>query len=264
MKRYILLSLALLILTVGVTDSVRADMIKKEAMVSGRKKRHFYLYTPPNVDKATQAPLIVVLHGSFDNGLMPVKRWRALAETEGIFIAGPNSLDPEAWRIPADAPGFIYEMVESLKQKHPIDPRRVYLFGHSGGAIVAMYLALLQSEYFAAASIHAGAMRPEDGPFIDRTRRKIPFSLFVGTRDPLFPVKDLRDTRDMLTTRGFSVDLTEIKGHDHDYGNRSDEINRMIWDFFRKHRLEEDPKNQLYNWDNVKPIIEELREEGAE
>lgn len=170
MKRYIWFSLALFILAFAVTDTVRADMIKKEAMVSGRKKRHYYLYTPPKVDKAAPAPLIVVLHGSYDNGLMPVKRWQTLAETEGIFIAGPNSLDPQAWRIPADAPEFIYEMVESLKAKHPIDPRRVYLFGHSGGAIVALYLGLLQSEYFAAVSIHAGAMRPEDGPFIDRTR----------------------------------------------------------------------------------------------
>lgn len=67
----------------------------------------------------------------------------------------------------------------------------------------------------------------------------------------------------MLTTRGFSVDLTEIKGHDHDYRKRSAEINPMIWDFFKKHRLEEDPKNQLYNWDNVRPVVEEIREEGA-
>ncbi len=263
MKKLIWLPIVLFILTLTTAGTIRADMITKESMVSGSKKRYYYLFVPKKLDKSTPAPLIVVLHGSGDSGLMPVKRWRDLAETEGILIAGPNSLDPQAWRIPADAPEFIYEMVESLKKKHSIDPQRVYLFGHSGGAIVALYLALLQSEYFAAASVHAGAMRPEDGPFIERTRRKIPISLFVGTMDPLFPVKDLRETRDMLTSRGFSVELTEIKGHNHDYRNRAAEINLMIWDFFKKHRLEGGPIHQVYNWDKVNPVVEELREEGG-
>ena len=261
MKQLIWYPLVLFVLVFATAGTIRADVIKKEGMVSGKKKRHYYLYVPKNHDKATPAPLIVVLHGSGDNGLMPVKRWRDLAEKEGILIAGPNSVDPQNWRIPTDAPEFIYEMVEMLRQKHSIDPKRIYLFGHSGGAIVALYLALLQSEYFAAASIHAGAMRPEDGPFIERTRRKIPLSLFVGTNDPLFPVKDLRQTRDMLTSRGFSVDLTEIKGHNHDYKSRSVEINPMIWDFFKKHQLADQPQHRLYNWDKVRPVIEEVREE---
>jgi predicted esterase len=210
---------------------------------------------------STPAPLIVVLHGSGDTGLMPVKRWRDLAAKEGILIAGPNALNRQMWRIPEDGPEFIYELVESLKKKHSIDPQRVYLFGHSGGAIVALYLGLMQSEYFAATAVHAGAIRPEDAYFIDKTRRKIPFSLIVGTQDPLFPVEDLRETRDMLTSRGFSVELTEIKGHNHDYGARSDEINRMIWAFFKKHRLEDEPAHQLFDWTNVKPVVEEIYEE---
>lgn len=241
-----------------------ANEIRKESMQSQRKNRTYYLYAPENLDSSSPAPMIVVLHGSGDSGLMPVKRWRDLAKSEGIIIAGPNAWDRQAWRIPEDGPEFIYEMIESLKKKHPIDPQRIYLFGHSGGAIVALYLGLMESEYFAATAVHAGAIRRQDAYFIDKTKRKIPFSLFVGTQDPLFPVRDLRETRDMLTSRGFSVELTEIKGHDHDYGARSTEINKMIWTFFQKHRLDDAPRHQLYDWENVKPVVQEIFEKDDE
>ncbi len=244
-------SLIILAITIFAGANIAyADSIRKETITSQNqnKKRSFHVFVPNKLDPATPAPLIVVLHGSGDSGLMPVKRWKDYAQAEGIIIAGPNALDSQNWRIPDDAPEFIYEMVESLKEKHPIDPRRIYLFGHSGGAIVALYLALMQSEYFAAAAIHAGAIRPDDGLVIDRAKRKIPISLFVGTRDNLFPVEDLRQTRNMLGTRGFYVELHEIRGHDHEYGERSGLINTMIWNFFRDRRLDREPKHELYRW----------------
>lgn len=245
MKRSLLFSFLFLITGVGL---VQADAVKKETIKSQLKNRTYHKFVPDTVDRSVPAPLIVVLHGSGDDGQMPVKRWKDFAKKEGIIIVGPNALDPQMWRIPEDAPQFIYEMLESLKTKHNIDPRRVYLFGHSGGAIVALYLALIESEYFAAAAIHAGAMRGEDGDVIERTKRKIPFSLFVGTKDPLFPVADVRQTRDMLTSRGFNVEMNEIKDHTHDYSRRSVEINQRIWNFFKQHRLDNDPIYQLYRW----------------
>ncbi len=49
--------------------------------------------------------------------------------------------------------------LKSLKTKYPINPRRVYLFGHSAGAIFALHMSLMESQYFAAAAVHAGALR---------------------------------------------------------------------------------------------------------
>lgn len=245
MKKPFLLVLLLLFAGAGF---VRADEIKRETINVELKNRTYYIFVPDTVKVSVPAPLIVVLHGSGDDGQMPVKRWKDFAKKEGIIIVGPDASDRQMWRIPEDAPQFIYEMLESLKTKHNIDPRRVYLFGHSGGAIVALYLALLESEYFAAAAVHAGAMRPEDADFIGRTKRKIPLSLFVGTKDPLFPVADVRQTREMLTSRGFDVEMNLIVNHTHDYSQRSAEINLMIWDFFKQHRLDKDPVYQNYRW----------------
>ncbi len=227
---------------------VQADAIKKETIRSQSKNRSYHVFVPDKLDRSTPAPLIVVLHGSGDSGMMPVKRWREFAKAQGIIIAGPNALDSQNWRIPDDAPEFIYEMVEALKAKHSIDPKRVYLFGHSGGAIVGLCLALMESEYFAAAAIHAGALEPEHSVIVDRAKRKIPISLIVGTKDPLFPVADLRETRRMLGSRGFYVELHEIQDHSHDYGKRSDLINAMIWNFFKDRRLDRDPKYEMYRW----------------
>ena len=160
----------------------------------------------------------------------------------------PDAVSAQGWKIPEDGPDFIYELVEALKAKLPINPRRVYLFGHSAGATQALYLSLLESEYFAATAVSAGALLPDDGPFIARSRRKIPISIFVGTNDQLFPLKVVRATRDELNARGFNSELTEIKGHTHSYYDRADEINRSAWEFLKGRELEGDPKYQQHQF----------------
>src|SRR5919106_1140174 len=109
------------------------ENILKESIRSQGKERTYYLFVPDKISPATPAPLIVLLHGSGRNGLSLVEKWKELAKKEGIIIAGPDSLDSRGWRIPEDGPEFIHELVEALKAKYPINPRRMYLFGHSAG-----------------------------------------------------------------------------------------------------------------------------------
>src|SRR5439155_440283 len=73
------------------------------------------------------APLVVLLHGSGRNGTSLVERWDRLARSEGIVLVGPDSIDRSAWQIPADGPEFIHDVVEDVRSKHSIDPRRLYL-----------------------------------------------------------------------------------------------------------------------------------------
>ena len=47
----------------------------------------------------------------------------------------------------------------------------------------------------------------------------------------------MRATRDAYTKRGFSVELTEIPNHDHNYYKRSAEINAKAWEFLKQHKL---------------------------
>lgn len=242
--------LIFLILVFCLTPQIQAQKVVKGSIKSQDRDWTYYLFAPDGIEKAKPAPMIVMLHGSGRNGLSLVDKWKDLAKKERIILLGPDSSNSQSWRIPQDGPDFVYDLVEAIKTKHPVNPRRVYLFGHSGGATVALYLALLESEYFAATAVHAGAMRTDDGPFIERSKRKIPISIFVGTNDSFFPLADVRATRDLLNTRGFNAQLTEIKGHTHDYYARSDEINKNAWDFLKKHELSVDPKYERYKWDN--------------
>ena len=225
-----------------------AEKIVKESIRSQGKERSYYLFVPDKTGPDTPLPLVVLLHGSGRNGLSLAEKWKELAKKEGVIIVGPDALTSQGWRIPEDGPDFIHELVEALKAKYPINARRVYLFGHSAGAGQALYLSLLESEYFAATAVHAGAMAADDAPYIDRARRKIPIAIFVGTNDHLFPLPVVRATRDALNARGFKSELTEIKGHTHWYYDRAAEINRSAWDFLKAHELGGEPKYEQHQF----------------
>jgi poly(3-hydroxybutyrate) depolymerase len=234
----------LLFMIAGLSAS--AQKVTKASIKTTAGERTYYLFVPDNIEKSKPAPLVVLLHGSGRDGQSLVEPWKDLAGKEGFIVVGPNSLNSGEWQIPTDGPDFIYELVENLKTKYSIDPRRVYLFGHSGGAIQALHLALYESEYFAAAVAHAGVIDPRMMPFIEKATRKIPISIFVGTSDQFFPLKDVRATRDALNKNGFNAQLTEIKGHTHDYYSMADKINKDAWDFLKAVSLSADPRYQKY------------------
>jgi poly(3-hydroxybutyrate) depolymerase len=227
---------------------VGSEKIVKETVRSKGKERAYYLFVSEKVKQASPAPLVVLLHGSGRNGLSLVEKWKELANKEGLILVGPDSENSRGWKIPEDGPDFVHELIETLKARYKINPRRMYLFGHSAGAGQALYLSLLESEYFAATAVHAGALDKGAGPFMDRAQRKIPIAIFVGTNDQLFPLPVVRATRDALNDRGFNSELTEIKGHTHWYYDRAAEINQSAWEFLKRHELAGEPKFEQYQF----------------
>ena len=246
MKR--LLGILLVTLTVWFAAGASSSKITKEKFEFANKQRTYYLYIPDNVKAATPAPLIVLLHGSNRNGLSLVEKWKDLADKEGIILVGPDSSDSARWSLDNDGTEFLHELVSLLKSTHPIDSRRVYLFGHSGGAIMAILISLLESEYFAATAIHAGLLDPGDYKFTDYAKRKIPLAIFVGDKDPFFPFNQVAATRDVLKAKGFTVELTKIANHDHWYYDLAPKINQSAWDFLKAHSLTEEPRYEQYQF----------------
>lgn len=250
MKLYFLLAVSLLLLTsVSSVSSVAKDDIMKELIKSNGQTRAYYLYVPSTLAANTQAPLIVTLHGSGRNGITLVEKWKDYAKKEGIILAGPDASNSQGWSAPQDGPDFLRDLVEELKTKHPINPRRVYLFGHSAGACFAIHMSLMESQYFAAAAIHAGALRSErEFELIEIPERKIPISIQVGDSDAFFPLKEVRATSNALQEAGFPVDMIEIKNHDHNYYGSAAKFNQTAWEFLKKHELPKDPVYQTYSW----------------
>jgi poly(3-hydroxybutyrate) depolymerase len=246
------MKLRLLLITIAsllvCTSASAKDDITKELITSNGKTRAYYLYVPSSIKPGSPAPLIVMLHGSGHVGMSLAEKWKDLAKKEGFIIAAPDSLDSRVWNMPLDGPDYLHELVEELKTKYPINPRRVYLFGHSGGAVYALQMSMLESQYFAATAVHAGDIPPSSRDLFDLAKRKIPILIEVGDSDRLFPLKMVRATRDVMNAKGFSVELTEIAGHDHWYYDMAPKINLKAWEFLKSQQLEADPIYQKYNF----------------
>jgi poly(3-hydroxybutyrate) depolymerase len=220
--------------------------IEKRSLVSGGKTRTYFFFARAAAQTGRPAPLIVTLHGSGRDGKSLVSKWKDLAEQEGIVLAGPDSTDFAHWATPADGPVLLRDLVEEVRRTQPIDPRRVYLFGHSAGALFALQMACLESEYFAAAAVHAGALAPSQFAVFDFAKRKIPIHIAIGDRDEFFSMADARATLDALKQRGFPAELIEMRRHTHDYYGSSGSINKSAWAFLSKQTLPANPQYTPY------------------
>jgi poly(3-hydroxybutyrate) depolymerase len=247
MKIYSLLAiLSLVLLTLNAEPA--SDDITKELTTSNGKPRVYYLYVPSTIQSSSRAPLVVMLHGSNRTGNSLVEKWKDLAKKESFIIVGPDSQNTRGWWAPQDGPEYLRDVVEELKKKYPVDPRRVYLFGHSAGASFAIGMSLLESQYFAATAVHAGALAKDDSSWAELAKRKIPIFIQVGQYDEFFPPETVRATRDLLKTAGFPIELTEISGHDHWYYGKSGKINQAAWEFLKRHALDSEPVYRKYNF----------------
>jgi len=224
--------------------SSKAKITKQTIEFLG-KKRAYYLYVPDNV--APNAPLIVTLHGSGRDGRSLVEKWKDLADQEGFIVAGPNANNPAEWSSIDDSADFLRDIVEQLKGQYSIDPKRVFLFGHSAGAVYALNLSMSQSEYFAATAIHAGSWRSaEELDYVQLAKRKTPIAIFVGDVDQYFPLESVKKTEERLNSNQFPVQVTVMNGHDHWYYDLAPEINRNAWAFLKQYSLTAEPKFTQY------------------
>lgn len=85
--------------------------------------------------------------------------WTGPARREKLLLVAPDSVDQVGWQIRRDGPQFICAVIAEVARQRPVDKRRLYLFGISGGAVYSLTLAMLGSDFFAAVAIFAGAWR---------------------------------------------------------------------------------------------------------
>ncbi|MGW1562302.1 alpha/beta hydrolase family esterase [Streptomyces sp. NPDC002144] len=189
--------------------------------------RTYALHLPPELDQTgRRVPVLVELHGS---GSHPEQQFRVsglhrVAEELGLVHVLPQAAIPltlfpgwepgYAWNVPgvplphadgagqphsADDMSFIGALLDELDRLLPLDRRRIYLAGYSGGGRLCSHL-LYAREGFAAAGIVAGLRRPRGAagrahPRDDRPHRLPSIVAFHGTADPVNPFKGGPDAR---------------------------------------------------------------------
>lgn len=223
--------------TASPQDPAQPKMIR-ETITSEGKKRTYYLYVPASI--TPDKPLIVLLHPSRGDGSYLVSKWQDLAEREGILLVGPDALNSEKWSAPADGPDLLRDVVEAVRAKYSVNPRRLYVFGYSAGSGFAINMSLLESEYFAATAAFASVTFREQ--YATVATRKVPFFFTIGVDDPVFPVAEARAQRDALKAHGFPVEWKELPKAGHDYDGNSVVINQTSWDFLKQHELSGEPQ----------------------
>jgi polyhydroxybutyrate depolymerase len=240
--------LLLAVLTLAQAKGPSGEQDVQQSLAFEGRERTYRVFVPDGYGRSGPAPAIFLFNGSgspVDGLLGP---WKEVARRDGVMLIGQTAFKSGAWRIPEDSPELTGQLLEALKDRFPIDPRRVYLFGHSGGAGHVILLGLLESECFAAVGAHAGVLRPDDRKLLDVPQRKIPIAIWIGTRDQLVPLKMARDTLAILTKRGFPARLSEIDGHGHSYAERAKDVTEEAWAFLRKEVLPADPRYYRYSF----------------
>src|SRR5215467_3817894 len=100
--------------------------------------QHYALYVPSYFTPPRRWPVIL----GFDAGARGrtfVERYQAAAEKYGYILAGSNNSRNGPWNNILDAAAA---MTGDVNSRFPVDPKRTYTAGMSGGARAAMLLAL--------------------------------------------------------------------------------------------------------------------------
>ena len=113
---------------------------------------------PPEYHESRQYPLLIALHGPFDDAARNLSYWQGLADNNGYILIAPDwskktgddsNAPPTAYATSAEFHRQFLGLISRLKQHLRIDDDRVFIAGHSFGGDVAMDLAASHPDLFA-------------------------------------------------------------------------------------------------------------------
>lgn len=172
------IAIAALVLCVCVS-SARAQALQRGTVVdpvqcADDPAQSYALFLPSTYSPDRQWSLVLAFHPAARGRLM-VEKYQAAAEQYGYIVAASNNSRNGPHAVSAAA---AQAMSADVGRRFSIDPQRIYLTGMSGGARVALGLALANKNI-------AGVVASSAGYPDSQARTKVPFALFgtAGTDD---------------------------------------------------------------------------------
>lgn len=167
--------------------------------------RSFHTHRPTSLaGGTTTAPLLVALHGGLGSGTQfeANSGFDAIADREGFVVVYPDGTDVPVTRNGkvwnggtccsvaddrhrgVDDVAYLRQLVELFVRERHADPARIYVTGHSNGAIMAMRLACEAADVVNAIAVQAGTLA------VDGCAPTRPVSVFElhGTADRNIPI----------------------------------------------------------------------------
>ena len=175
---------------------------------TGNFKRDYHLHIPPGYDGSRTLPMLVVVHGAFDNarGMAKFTGFSALADHENFIVLYPNGIGifgylqhwnaghccGKAQADQMDDVGFVATAIEDAVGRLNVDRQRIFLLGFSNGGMFAYRFAAEYGEMlagFAALAASIGSRTPDTETEwrLPDPPRPIPLLIMHGTDDHSVP-----------------------------------------------------------------------------
>lgn len=124
--------------------------------LAGGDQREYWVHFP--IRRGNRAlPLVISLHGHGAGGRTEMGRWPLIAESEGVIVCCPDSLGSQSGKphdYPVDEENLL-AILDEVRSRYPVDPRRILLTGYSGGALSALWTAMRHPRLFAGMGLRS-------------------------------------------------------------------------------------------------------------
>lgn len=162
-------------------------------LVIGTDVRPASVDIPNDYDPSVTYPLLMLLHGAGADGRTQAGYFLLFPfvdEKQFVLIypdAKANDEGRRAWdSTGTDDVEYLSALIEEAKQTYNIDPKRVYLMGHSSGGFMSLSMACAASELFTAlVSLAGGAV--EDPNDCQPATEQVSVLVVHGTNDDTVP-----------------------------------------------------------------------------
>lgn len=229
----------------SVTELRRAEQVEAHQYVgkSGDSLPYRFL-KPLHYDSTKQYPLIVCLHHGGTHGTDNIHQLSAdpapfLMEQGNrlnypAFIFMPQSPERVGFHALHGSPSvdsLVFRTIRQLQDSLPIDRKRIYVIGLSGGGYGSWHFISAHPEMFAAAIPICGGGDPKYAPKLVN----VPIWAFHGARDKLAPVSHSRDMIGAIRKAGGKPKYTEYEFEGHDIWEKVKNEGVMEW-MFAQHK----------------------------
>ncbi len=149
------------------------DPVQEPLATTFGGSRPVELAVPADYDAASPAPLLIVLHGHSVTGAVQLAYTRlgGLVDSHGFLVMGPDGLINEEgnhyWNATdaccdfydsnVDDASYILGLINEVSAEYSVDPKRIFLWGHSNGGFMSYRMACDYSETIAGIVSLAGA-----------------------------------------------------------------------------------------------------------
>ena len=161
--------------------------------------RYFDARLPPDYDKNSPAPLLLVLHAGAGSAsrMEYISGWTEVGIARGYIVVYPEGVDGDwndgrnvrytrAAREHVDDVGFLNEVIARMSERYSIDPARIYLTGYGSGGMMALRYACAESAKLAAVAV-LDATLPQEAAQWCEVRSPVPAMFMVQKGSPFVP-----------------------------------------------------------------------------